>query len=413
MVTVTVEVTDYQITASEVTQPVTVTADDAVFTVDNILNTFTVTNVSPVISFSTEGTAFDLAAKHRGEWVSGNTYTRNDVVRYEYSLYICAIPDLEVLVSTTPPPDDPGNWELFVFNEWPRSYLTITNWLDVGTDITVGGDASIGNDLQVGGDAWVFGNMTVTNTVQAYEVRATTATFSDLSVIGGYLRLNNIRYTNTSGANKQILVTNGVDAANWTNLADIFDWILDENLVTNNFDIQTNVNGYTGAPYDLTIWEGTAGNYISRLTFDGRIEMVSKADVAMRSIVVRDDVRLPNDELTTGLIYSKYNEILIKAGHDEFEEYLTEGYVTIEGSSIVLDARSPGILDQNTVTIRAFRIDLDTGSDDNPIHIFGELYGRGNQDAVKIGQRGVTFTDGSTQTVAWRGYDQGLIFPTI
>ena len=133
MITVTVTATNYQITSQEVASPpITVISDNNIFTVTNIVQNFTVTNVTPKITFTTDGNQFDFVIKHRGEWEPNFQYTRNDVVRYEYSIYICNIDPLEILTSPLDPKTDTTHWELFVFNEWPRAYLTVTNWLDTG-----------------------------------------------------------------------------------------------------------------------------------------------------------------------------------------------------------------------------------------------------------------------------------------
>ena len=133
MITVTVTATNYQITSQEVASPpITVISDNNIFTVTNIVQNFTVTNVTPKITFTTDGNQFDFVIKHRGEWEPNFQYTRNDVVRYEYSIYICNIDPLEILTSPLNPKEDETNWELFVFNEWPRAYLTVTNFLDTG-----------------------------------------------------------------------------------------------------------------------------------------------------------------------------------------------------------------------------------------------------------------------------------------
>ena len=133
MITVLLTSTNYVVSATTVATPaITVTSDNSIFTITNVVQNFTVTNVTPKITFTTDGPGFDFVVKHKEEWVSGFDYLRNDVVRYEYSIYICKIDPNTSFVSTVPPPQDPDRWELFVFNEWPRAYLTVTNWLDAG-----------------------------------------------------------------------------------------------------------------------------------------------------------------------------------------------------------------------------------------------------------------------------------------
>jgi hypothetical protein len=138
VITVSITATNYVVQSTSTDFPVTVICDNTVFTVTNQVSSFTITNVTPNISFTTDGlNGFDFAAKNKGEWVSGFTYTRNDVVYYEYSTFICSIDPLSTLVSSVNPKLDPTNWELFIHNEWPRAYLTVTNWLDVGTTASI------------------------------------------------------------------------------------------------------------------------------------------------------------------------------------------------------------------------------------------------------------------------------------
>jgi hypothetical protein len=148
MITVLLTTTNYVVSATTVATPsVTVTSDNSIFTITNVVQNFTVTNVTPKITFTTDGPGFDFVVKHKEEWVSGFDYLRNDVVRYEYSIYICKIDPNTSFVSTIPPNADPDNWELFVFNEWPRAYLTITNWLDAGIITSLEQPGTTGIDM--------------------------------------------------------------------------------------------------------------------------------------------------------------------------------------------------------------------------------------------------------------------------
>ena len=193
-ITVQITTTNYVVTATEVSQNITIIADSSTFTVTNQVSNFTITNVQPTITFTTDGTnGFDFATKFRGEWVYGETYLRNDCVTYQENFYVCKIAILTTLVSTIPPPDDPTNW---------------TEVIDIRNITT----ASI-QDLTVA-------NMTVTNT----------------------FKLGPLYYSNTAGLYGQVLFTDGSSYANWTNLGDLVIWSLSEDLKTNGFGIKTNTS---------------------------------------------------------------------------------------------------------------------------------------------------------------------------
>ena len=117
------------------------------------------------------GTPFDFAIKHRGEWVENASYTRNDVVRYENSIYICGILDTEILQSNFPPPNDPNtaNWELFYWNQWTKQYLTITNFLNVGGTVEIDGTLTVNDNVSIYGDLATSGDIT-THFVSATEL---------------------------------------------------------------------------------------------------------------------------------------------------------------------------------------------------------------------------------------------------
>lgn len=257
MIEVIVTATNYQVSSSEITNPVTVTADNSLFTVTSVVSNFTVTNVTPQFTFSTDGGAgFDFATKHTGEWISGTQYARNDVVRYQYSIYICNIATTATLVSSTPPPIDPTNWELFTFNEWPRAYLTVTDFLSVGGPLTAASTATFNGAVSFNGNLLSQGN----------------ATFNNLAV-NEQFSINGLNYPKSPGLYGQVLTTNGVTTATWVNLGELVFWSLSNDLLTNGFNIVTGTGG--GGNPQLTIGSGTTGDLQSYLKFNtnGTIEV--------------------------------------------------------------------------------------------------------------------------------------------
>lgn len=149
MIEVTYSSTDYLITATSVEYDITVSSDNTLFTVTDQTSNFTIETEENNIVFYTDGVGgFDFAGKFLGPWVSGTEYQRNDVVSYNYSIYINQIPFLSVYTSTIAPPNDPTKWELFYFHESTMSYAIITN------TATIGGNTDIGGNLTVGPNNW-------------------------------------------------------------------------------------------------------------------------------------------------------------------------------------------------------------------------------------------------------------------
>jgi len=219
MITVEVTSTNYIVSATEISYDFTVSADDYLFTVTNITPNFTVTNITPTFNFTADGSGFEFANKFLGDWVSGDRYYRNDVVQYQYSTYICGVESDSYVESSTPPPNDTSSWILFIFNEWPRAYLTITNTLSVGSTATF-------NILNVGSNS-------------------STGTFA----------INGLQYPQNKGTYGQVLYTNGTTDAAWVNLGELTFWELSEDLQTVGYNIVT--GAATGDPNpQLTIGSG-------------------------------------------------------------------------------------------------------------------------------------------------------------
>lgn len=300
MITVNVTATDYTVASSSVEYPVTVTADNSIFTVTNQVSTFTVTNVTPVITFSTEGAGFDFAIKHRGEWIPNGDYTRNDVVRYENSIYICQIQFGLQLDSPLTPLEDTASWELFYWNQWTKQYLTITNWLDVGTDISAGGNLDVTGNGVFGGNGEFGGNLTVTGDGNVggdldiggdFDVNgsliATTGTFTDLTV-NNQFTINGLRYPINKGTYGQVLFTGGDETglAAWVNLGELQAWSLNEDLYTNGFNIVTGIN-QNGTRPRLRIGNGVTNNFRANIDFP---EAGNQIDISADTVYISDDL---------------------------------------------------------------------------------------------------------------------------
>lgn len=328
MITVNITTTNFSVAATDVVNNITVSADNSVFTVTNQVSNFTVTSVTPVISFQAEGAGFDFTQKFRGTWISGQDYNRNDIVEYAYSIYICQIPAQNTLTSSTPPPQDPTSWELFIFNEWPRAYLTITTTATVGGPISIGSTATIGGPATIGGTITVNGvgtstingplelnsnltvdgttnlnsnvningNLAINGNISLNRLTASTGTFTSKLQVGqgtttGTFYINGQKYPHDAGIYGQVLYTNGTDTAAWVNLGELQNWSLTEDLYTNGFNI------VSGNPNNqITITNGTTPNQgasiqLSRAVTTDVIDFDSD-EINLNSVVfANDDIR--------------------------------------------------------------------------------------------------------------------------
>jgi hypothetical protein len=310
VIEVNVTSTDFSVVVTDSVSNITVTADNSLFTVTSVVSNVTVTNVTPVITFSTEGFGFDFAVKHRGEWLPNTDYTRNDVVRYENSIYICQIQYNVILNSSTPPDEDTASWELFYWNQWPKQYLTITNWLDVGTDIEAGGNLTVGGNAQIGGTTTLNGNTTINGNVQINgrlqgisEFVANTGTFNKTLSVGnttttGTFFINGLRYPQGKGIYGQVLFTGGDETglADWVNLGELQSWSLNEDLYTNGFNIVTGRTGFSTP--QLTIGIGTSTSFEANINFPSSGE---KIFLNANNVEVSDDLDVNGNIAVTNI----------------------------------------------------------------------------------------------------------------
>jgi len=330
VIEVNVTSTDFTVTVTDSVSNITVTADNSLFTVTSVVSNVTVTNVTPVITFETEGFDFDFAVKHRGEWLPNTDYTRNDVVRYEYSIYICQIQFNEILNSSTPPLNDTASWELFYWNQWPKQYLTITNWLDVGTDIEAGGNLTVGGNAQIDGTTTLNGDTTINANVQINgrlqgisEFVANTGTFNKTLTVGnttttGTFFINGLRYPQGKGIYGQVLFTGGDETglADWVNLGELQSWSLNEDLYTNGFNIVTGIPT-SGPRPQLTIGNGETDNFRANISIPSageRIDLTADTVEVDGQFVVTEDITARNITATQNL---RIDDGVLK-GPDEF-----------------------------------------------------------------------------------------------
>ena len=210
--TVDITIVDNVINSTSTEQIINVDSNDIQFTITNVVSNITVASTSSNIEVYTDAVQLrieSLADVFKGEWVSGTTYYRGDVVTYEYDLYVCSRLDpITGFVSTTPPPDDTSNWTRLVWHDAPFDLVTATR------------------------------------------------------VVTEQLNVAGLEYPQNKGLFGQVLTTNGVTTATWVNLGDLVFWSLSNDLYTNGFDIVTGANSGVPNP-QLTIGSGKEDSYKS------------------------------------------------------------------------------------------------------------------------------------------------------
>ena len=283
-----VSATNYTITSSSTEYSVTVSSPaTANFTITNNLSTVTITKLNTTASIYTDAVELVLANLNdfwRGTWSASATYTRGDIVDYQYSQYFLSNFNVDPLAiygpSATPPSQD-NNWIRIVWHEAPFAVLTVTNTATFNSDAIIGRDLTVGGNLNVGGG--VGGGGLTINSTATFNGRTFfngTATFTsgvnmnvaDLAV--NSLRVNGLLYPNDYGFYNQVLVTNGnipqtgvtTGTAQWKNLGDVFRWALASDLITQGFDIVTG-QAVAGWPNRLRVGQTTSSQLTNFIEF--------------------------------------------------------------------------------------------------------------------------------------------------
>ena len=272
-IAVTSSSTEFAVTVNSPAQPN--------FTITNAVSTVTINQLFTTSSIYTDAVELVLGTLNdfwRGTWSSTSTYTRGDIVDYQYSQYFLTNFDIDPQTpygpSATPPSQDP-TWIRFNWHEAPFAVLTVTNTATFLSDVNIVGNISIGGGLGGGG-------LTI-NSTATFNGRTNfngTATFNgdvdfqtaDLEV--NSLRINGLLYPNDMGFYNQVLVTNGnipqqgvnTGTAQWKNLGDVFRWALASDLITQGFDIVTG-QAVAGWPNRLRVGQTTSSQLTNFIEF--------------------------------------------------------------------------------------------------------------------------------------------------
>jgi hypothetical protein len=275
-------------TVTNISMPtVVVTETNSLFTLTSVVSNFTVTNVITTVTMYTDlaqirsGTLDDY---WRGEWQNYSSppdtppanwgiYKPGDIVDYNWSVYFLKYWNVDILApynSSITPDQDPTHWQLFVWNEAPRSHLTITNYLDVLGTSTFSGTSTF----------------------------LTTATFQYLEAKNFSIR--GLNYPTNHGVYDQVLVTMGdvpgrnpdgspinTGTAMWKNLGDLRIWNLNDDLKTNAYNIVSGQN-LSGIPNPLIVGQTSTNQFNSFLKFntDYSVQLSSSNVVEVDNISV-------------------------------------------------------------------------------------------------------------------------------
>ena len=235
----TVNITSTQtiVTATTSVNNIDITAYDQLFTITNTVQVFSATSVLQTTTIYTDAVELlidDFANYFRGDWVEGTTYRRGELVNNRYSLLVCSTGTLTTLTSVVEPSivNNTNLWTRVVWNEAPRSHLTVTNYLDVGTTATISGNTNIGGNLGVTGNAGITGNLDVTGTTHLAGLLSmdtplnhltithalivgTTATVNGRLFVSGNTVLNGqAQFTGRLDANNEVYLGNILNVAN-------------------------------------------------------------------------------------------------------------------------------------------------------------------------------------------------------
>ena len=246
--------TDYIVVSSSTQASFTINSENNLFTITNQTTNFSVSSTQTSVGVATLSGGFEFNSNFLGEWSTGS-YVVNNLVNYEYSLYVLSYTPSLAYNSTIAPSQDPY-WRRVVWHEAPFDHLTVTNASLLSGPVTMGRTLSVANTATLASDLSVAGRSTFVGTLT-----------TDWIVTENFV-LNGLTYSHDRGSYGQVLFTNGTDQANWTNLGDLQNWSLSEDLYTNGFNIQTGDPIGNDPNPQLTIGSGVNGSFKSSIKFN-------------------------------------------------------------------------------------------------------------------------------------------------
>lgn len=273
------------VTATTTENNITVNVEDQFFDIAETTLAFTATEIVNYFTFSENGIQVivdDFANYFMGDWISGTTYRRGQIVNDNYSLFVCSTGTSTTLTSTVNPSDvnNSSLWRRVVWNEAPRSHLTVTNYFNVGTTATISGNTNIGGNLSVTGTTNLSGlltlgtalnQLTVTNHLSAGSLSVGGVNGSGLTINGVATFNSGTVFNDTSTFNRPSTFTS-----------------ISVNTLTSNLIVATNVTATTLTANTIRFVDGTS------------FTSTNAIQVTWDNVIHKDDNQGP-DRVTLGL----------------------------------------------------------------------------------------------------------------
>jgi hypothetical protein len=343
VVTATSSVNNFTIT-SDNNPDITINENSFVITATSVLSTVT------IYTDAVELLVDDFANYFKEDWVSGRTYRRGQLVNDRYSLFVCSTGTLTTVTSTINPSDyrDTLSWTRVVWNEAPRAHLTVTNYLNVGTNVDIGGNTDIsgntdiGGNLDVGGTTHLVGELTMDTALDHLTVtnHISAGSLSVGSIGGVGLTINSLAtFNGTSTFNNQVFV-NGtaefdkfVRFNNSSTFAGTATFLADVNMANANLTVSnltaTNSLRASGVLYPITT--GSFGQVIANMG-DYTAQWRNLGDLVFWSL--SDDLKTNGFNIVSG---SSSTQLTIGNGPDAG---VPQGYLKFDNNKI--DIKTPG-----------------------------------------------------------------------
>jgi cytoskeletal protein CcmA (bactofilin family) len=408
----TVNITEVSpvVTATSTINNITITSDNnPTITVAETSFNFTATTVVNTVTLYTDAIELlvdDFANYFRGDWISGTTYRRGELVNDRYSLFVCSTGTLTTVTSTINPSDyrDTLSWTRVVWNEAPRDHLTVTNYLTVGTIATLG-------SLEVSGDSHLNGTGTYVN--GTLEVIDGAVIFNGINVTGNAVLNNNLNVNGsaTLSGNNSLSTTTFTKSVSIDENLNVAGIATSGNLVVNNsatISGSLNVGDITGnggvsiaGPLRVN-GISTFSNYV---TFDGTATFNN-------DVVLAKDLTVPNLTVTntlkaSGVLYpvntGSYGQVIANMG-DYTAEWRNLGDLNFWSLNDDLKTNGFNLItgiagDGSAPELRIVRgTDESSAYDHSSLNFYGELDGLSGGSVELYGRESLALTAGTRFT---------------
>jgi hypothetical protein len=415
-----------QINSTVVENPINLTVENIAVTVTATSVLFTVTTVVSTTSLyqnAVELKVDDFDNYFKGNWVSGTTYHRGDLVNYLHSLFVCDVGTLTNFVSTVAPYTDTGHWRIVVWHEAPFQHVTVTNTASIGKELSVGGNAGIGGNLDVTGTATihqtmlVYGQTTIDDNFvvnQLSDLHGDVRAYANARIDGNLITVYNANLGS-------LTVTTATDSGNALiegrlqvrGLTTISNTLTVNSILVGSIN-STDAVDITGNLTVHGLTSSTELNVLGQATFHGEADFLSATtnfyNVNISNHLTVDGIRYP-------VGHGEYGQVIFTNGVDRAEwinlgdlvywslsdDLHTNGFNIISDNEDLTIGRTQGLSGTYIpkITFKNNALVLHGGG--GGIQTDRPLYGTDTSHPVVIGGPGIRFADGTTQTTAGGG----------